>query len=276
MHQRADYSGVERRVVPRRRHTPLADLTFAAWRHASRLVGGVRKTLGLVLLTGAVLAVSGVWAFTRVAENVREGATSAVDEAALRWVGAHRITVPWMEHAMVEITALGTAVVVLAVVGISALFLFLTHHRYSAGLLLVSTGGGIVLNSLLKLGFQRPRPDVIEWGTHAMSSSFPSGHAMSAAIAYGTVGWLAARLAPGRRSRLAILLVAALLVVLISLSRIWLGVHYPSDVLAGFLVGIAWAGFCMVCLEAMVIYARRRAPAVLEDERPPEEERKAG
>lgn len=259
-------AALDRRHERRGRHALLFDLLFAAWRRALGIAGNVHKALGLVLIAGAVLALAGAFAFARVAELVHRGSTQAFDDAVLQWVGAHRV--PILEQIFVEITALGTAVVVIAVVGIAALFLSLTHHRWSAVLLLVSTIGGILLNTALKLGFNRPRPQLIEWGTHAVTTSFPSGHAMSASIVYGTVAWLAARLAEKRRTQILVLVVALVLIILISASRVYLGVHYPSDVLAGTLVGLAWAGFCMASLEAFLLYARRRAPKVLHEEHP--------
>jgi undecaprenyl-diphosphatase len=128
----------------------------------------------------------------------------------------------------------------------------------------VATVGGLLLDLVLKMGFNRPRPQVFTWGTHAVSSSFPSGHAMSATVVYSTVAYLATRLQKSRTGRTATRLAAAVLIVLICFSRVYLGVHYPSDVIAGMVVGIAWASFCMATLEAAQLYAKRNAPAMVE------------
>jgi undecaprenyl-diphosphatase len=157
---------------------------------------------------------------------------------------------------------------VLVAVAVSGMFLWLSNHRYSALLLFISTSGGILLNHLLKAGFSRPRPQIVEWGTTVVSSSFPSGHAMSSAVVYGTVAYLAGRLQRRRLHRVITMLLAGLLIVLISVSRLYLGVHYPSDVLAGVIIGLAWAGFCMATLEAIQVYGRTREPKVLEHEEP--------
>jgi undecaprenyl-diphosphatase len=93
---------------------------------------------------------------------------------------------------------------------------------------------------------------------------------MSAAVIYSTIAYLAARLQRRRRARVATMTLAALLVLLVCASRVYLGVHYPSDVLAGTVVGLAWAAFCMATLETVQVYARRNAPQVLEDETEPE------
>ena len=194
------------------------------------------------------------------------GSTQAFDFAVLRWLGAHRM--PTLDSVMLEITSLGTSSVVAMVVGVAALFLWLNQHKHSAILLFVATFGGVILNNLLKLGFGRPRPEVITWATTATFYSFPSGHAMSATIVYSTVAYLAARLQRTRAARIAITLVAAIIIFLICLSRLYLGVHYPSDVLAGIIIGLAWAGFCMSTLEVIQLYARRNAPQLLREEHP--------
>lgn len=230
--------------------------------HSRTVLGG----LGIFLIAGIVVAAFLTWVFGEFAEGVMAGSTQAFDETVLRWVSTHHT--PAMDKAMLEITALGTGVVVFMIVGVAALFLTLTRHKYSALLLLVATAGGGLLNLVLKLRFDRPRPHVFEWGIQAMSSSFPSGHAMSAAIVYSTVAYLAARLQKRLWARWLTLFGAAIVIILISASRLYLGVHYPSDVLAGVIVGVAWAAFCMATLEAIQRFSERQAPDVARDEAP--------
>jgi len=239
-----------------------------ALRASTRRIRDVRAAVGVFVLVGATLAVVNTWLFAWVASRVRHGRTQAFDDAVLRYVGAHRV--PLLENAMLEITFLGTGTVVLMIAFVAALFLWLTRHRYSAALLVAATVGAVVLNNVLKQFFDRPRPQIITWGTHALTTSFPSGHAMSAAVVYTTIAYLAARLQQRHRARVVTMSLAALLVLLVSASRVYLGVHYPSDVLAGTVVGLAWAGFCMATLEAVQLWARRNAPQVLEDEAEPE------
>ncbi len=168
---------------------------------------------------------------------------------------------------MLEITALGTGLVVMTIVVVAATFLYLTDHRYSALLLLIATLGGEVLNTILKAHFDRPRPQVFAWATTAFDSSFPSGHAMNSVIVYGTVAYLAARLQKTRLARNITRTIALTLVLLISFSRVYLGVHYPSDVLAGVTIGLAWAAFCMASLEAVRVFAERFKPRELKHEK---------
>lgn len=242
------------------------DVLFKGLRWVARHVHNAYATFGLFLLIGATLAIAGTWGFAQLARHVSAGKTQSFDEAFLQWIGSHRADT--VTAVMLDITALGTSSVVMMIVAIAALFLWLNQHRQSALLLIFTTFGGIILNNLLKLGFARPRPDVITWVTQAKLSSFPSGHAMSATIVYGTVAYLAARLQRTHASRVAVMATALVVIFLIAISRLYLGVHYPSDVLAGIVVGIAWVGFCMAALEAVQLYARRNAPELLRTEHP--------
>jgi undecaprenyl-diphosphatase len=229
---------------------------------AHTVVGG----LGVFLVGAIIICGFATWIFGELAETVMAGKTQAFDESVLRWFGAHHTK--FLDGAMLEITALGTGTVVMMIVAISALFLALTRHRYSALLLLVATAGGLALNLILKMFFDRPRPHVITWGTNAVSSSFPSGHAMSATIVYSTVAYLAARLHARAWERWVTMTIAAVVIILISASRLYLGVHYPSDVLAGGIVGLAWAAFCMATLEAIQRFSQRSMPEIKKDEEP--------
>lgn len=263
-------TGEERRAEPRAWWQRISSPVYKSLRLALRKAHGVKAALGMVLIAGFVVVVVATLGFMALADEVREGKTQMFDEGVMAFLGAHRIA--WVERSLVEITALGTGLVVMMIVGVATLLLWHTHHRYSAVLLLVSNGGALVLNNLLKLGFDRERPQVFEWVTHATSSSFPSGHAMSSATVYATVAYLAARLQRTWWARTLTFIAAALLIGLISLSRLYLGVHYPSDVAAGILIGLAWAAFCMATLEAILTLGRRRAD-VRRNERPAAEER---
>jgi len=228
--------------------------------------GSLLGALGIFLIAGVIVAAFFTWVFSELAERVMSGGTQAFDEAILRWMAAHHSKA--LTSTMLEITTLGTGTVLLMIVCVAALFLTLTKHKYSALLLLVATGGGLLLDMVLKLQFNRPRPHVFIWGTQAFGSSFPSGHAMGATITYSTVAYLAARLHRRAWARWITMLIALLVIFLIGVSRMYLGVHYPSDVLAGAIMGLAWAGFCMATLEAIQRFAERRAPELKQAEEP--------
>ena len=246
----------DRRAAPRP-GGPLQSLLTSAVLLARSRLHTLRAALGAVVLAAAAAAGLLAVVFAWIANRVRAGSTQAFDEGVLRWVGAHRI--PWLEATMLELTFLGTGTVVVTIAGVAGLFLALTRQRTAAALLLWSTLGAILLNNVLKTLFVRPRPELFSWGTHVRTTSFPSGHAMSAAAIYGTVAFLAARLATQRRTRTAIYVGAALIVCIVAASRVYLGVHYPTDVAAGLVVGLAWAAFCTAALEtAQQLSTRRR------------------
>jgi undecaprenyl-diphosphatase len=256
----------ERRAVQRGPLAASSDPIYAALRASATKANSLVGTLGIFLVVGLIVAVSGTGLFVMLAGHVRSGKTQAFDESVIRWLGAHHTGT--LDAVMVEITALGTGAVVMMIVAVAALFLVLTQHKYSAILLLASTAGGIVLDGVLKLGFNRPRPSIFVPSVHTVSSSFPSGHAMSAAIVYTTVAYLAARLHKRKWARWLVMMTAFIVIALISFSRLYLGVHYPSDVLAGIAIGLAWAGFCMAILEAIQKFAVRADPQVQKMEKP--------
>ncbi len=247
---------------PRLRGDPAFKALDALFDRAGSFLGA----LGIFLVAGVVVAATGTWVFSELAEYVMAGGTQVFDEAVLGWVSTHQT--PVINEAMLEITALGTTTVVMMIVGVAALFLTLTRHKYSALLLLVATGGGSLLDLILKLRFDRPRPHIFSWGTQVFSSSFPSGHAMSAAIVYSTVAYLATRLQRRRWARWLTMLFAAFVILLICTSRVYLGVHYPSDVVAGVVIGFSWAAFCMATLEGIQRFSERHAPELVKDEMP--------
>jgi len=228
--------------------------------------GSFLGALGIFLVAGVIVAAFLTWVFSELAERVMSGGTQAFDESILRWMSAHHSKA--LTSTMLEITTLGTGTVLLMIVCVAALFLTLTKHKYSALLLLVATGGVLLLDMVLKLQFNRPRPHVFIWGTQAFGSSFPSGHAMGATVTYSTVAYLAARLHRRSWARWLTMLMALVVIFLIGVSRMYLGVHYPSDVLAGAIMGLAWAAFCMATLEAIQRFAERRAPELKQAEEP--------
>ena len=254
----------ERRADPRSRFDLARDVLYGTLRTIARHANNFYAALGIYLVSGAVLAIACTWLFVELASHVQSGATQSFDDNVMRWMGIHRIE--WIERSLLEITALGTGLVLMMIVIIASLFLVATQHRFSAFLLLVASAGGLILNTMLKSTFDRPRPRLFEWLTNPSGSSFPSGHAMGSAIVYFTVAYLIARLEKRRWMRAITITTSLLLVLLISVSRLYLGVHYPSDVIAGMVIGLAWAGFCLAGLEAVRVFGLRFRPKVLEQE----------
>jgi undecaprenyl-diphosphatase len=205
------------------------------------------------LETGFVLALmtiaGGIFAFVRIADEVREGETHVFDQRlllALRQPGdpAQPIGPWWLQAMMRDITSLGGTTILTLILVVSVGYLVMERKRGAALFLLLSVGGGTLLSSLLKIGFDRPRPDLVAHLVDVRSLSFPSGHAMLSAVTFLTIGVLLARTSPRRRVKAYIVGVCVLLTLAIGVSRVFLGVHWPTDVLAGWAVGAAWAMGC--------------------------------
>lgn len=204
-------------------------------------------------LLALALCAAGLFGFSLLVDAVDAGEGRRFDEAvllALRQPGnpGEPIGPAWLKLTMADITALG-GIPVLAVFGTVALgYLLLARQGRAVLLLLVSLPGGLVLNTLLKRGFDRPRPELVAHMVEVHTTSFPSGHAMLSAIGYLTLGALLAGAATEKRRRFYILGVAVALTLLIGASRVYLGVHWPTDVLAGWCLGAAWAVGCWLAL----------------------------
>jgi undecaprenyl-diphosphatase len=216
---------------------------------------------GLELGSVAVLGLAGgaLFAFLKLAGEIREGDTHRFDEAillALRQPGdlAEPIGPPWLKQVMTDLTALGGFTVLGLLTLVSIFYLLMDGKRRAAILLAVSIGGGTILSTLLKSGFDRPRPELVAHMVEVHTLSFPSGHAMLSAVTYLTLGVLLARLSPRRAVKAYVVGVAVLLTLLVGCSRVFLGVHWPTDVVGGWCVGAAWA---LLCWQVAVILQRR-------------------
>ncbi|MCP8937377.1 phosphatase PAP2 family protein [Alsobacter sp. SYSU M60028] len=198
-----------------------------------------------LLLVGPVLLL----AFMKLAVDVEEGDTKAFDRYVLllfRRPGdpSTPIGPAWLQEMARDVTSLGSVAmlgfVFFAVLG----YLVLARRRAAALLMMVAVGGGQVLSSVLKVSFERARPEIVPHAARVFTASFPSGHAMLSAVTYLTIGALLTRLLKNRRERIYVLSLAVLLTVLVGTSRVYLGVHWPTDVLAGWFVGASWALIC--------------------------------
>lgn len=198
------------------------------------------------ILAIIVAAASALWVFIEVAEEVIEGEAHAVDSAILAILGVtggvDALLGPlWLQAAARDVTALGSFPVLGLVVLAVSVFLILARKLRTAAFVVIATVSGALASSLLKYLFSRPRPDLFPHGDYVVSASFPSGHAMISALVYLTLGALLARIVPRRRLKLYVMIVALTLTLLIGVSRVYLGVHWPTDVLAGWAAGAGWA-----------------------------------
>lgn len=208
-----------------------------------------RDRTELLLLLGTLALLGIILVILTLAGEVLEGDTLDFDKrmlAALRKADnpAQPIGPAWLEMAAFDITALGGPTVlgmtVLAIVG----FLILQGMYRNAAFVFLASVGGWMLNDLLKEVFARPRPQVVPHLRQVMSLSFPSGHALTSAAVYLTLGALLMRVAQSRLAKFYCMFIAMLVTLLVGATRVYLGVHYPTDVLAGWLIGISWALFC--------------------------------
>jgi undecaprenyl-diphosphatase len=211
------------------------------------------------LLVPAVLLICFAWFFLEIADDVLEGETRQFDEGLLLSFrsAADRndpLGAPWVEELARDVTGLGSTVVLTVLALTVAGFLLMKRKRHLAAYLAAAVFTGIVASSLLKSGFDRPRPDLVAHGQAVYTSSFPSGHSMMSAVAYLTLGTLLAGAISGRASRIYVMSLAVLLTLSIGVSRVYLGVHWPTDVLAGWAAGAGWAIGCWCVAE----YLRRR------------------
>ncbi|MBZ9822243.1 phosphatase PAP2 family protein [Mesorhizobium sp. CA4] len=212
-----------------------------------------------VLLAGLVIA-GGLWGLVELLELARATTPHAFDTEillAFRHAGQpdSPIGPPWLEGAVRDVTALGSTAVLVLITTATILYLLLIRRPSTALFMFAAVAGGQVLSSLLKFEVDRPRPDLVSHLVNETSLSFPSGHAMLSAVTYLTLGSLTARFLPDRRTKVFVLGLAVLTTVLVGASRVYLGVHWPSDVLAGWCAGFAWA---MLCWLAARLLQRRK------------------
>ena len=206
-------------------------------RHSFSLLARLGRYELAMLLCVAVLS-GGVWGFVALADEVTEGDTQTVDESLLLALRnpvdlSDPIGPGWVE-------AMG------------ALGYLLLAGRYRAALFAaIAVPGGILLSTVMKLGFDRPRPDLVPHEAMVYTASFPSGHSMMSAVTYLTLAALLTRVQPALRLKAYLLILAILLTLLVGISRVYLGVHWPTDVLAGWTAGASWAALCWIVMRWM-------------------------
>jgi undecaprenyl-diphosphatase len=199
-----------------------------------------------VLLAFAGIA-CGFWLFVFIAGEVTEGKTKNIDETlllAMRNPDRTPIGSLAMQDAARDVTALGGATFLTLLTIATGGFLLLDGKKHLGLFLYGAVGSGLLFNLLLKEFFHRPRPDIVPHAAYASSTSFPSGHSMLSAVTYLTLGALLARSQRRKRLKAYFLLLAILITLLVGISRVYLGVHWPTDVLAGWVAGASWAICC--------------------------------
>jgi len=202
--------------------------------------------------------------FVALAGKVMEGDTLAFDTKILR---AFRQTADpstpigprWIEPALLDLTALGGPTVLGLLVVSVAGFLTLQRRYGTALFIFVTSSTGVLVGSAMKALFMRPRPTIVPQLRPVAETSFPSGHAMQSAIVFLTLGALLMRIAVGRLTKLYCFVMAMLLTFLVGVSRVYLGVHYPTDVLGGWIVGMLWASTCWLAAQYLDVGRQKRS-----------------
>lgn len=196
------------------------------------------RKAGLALFASLALAAGVLVFLSWLAEEVMEGDTRLFDEAVRTAINRH--SGPRLTDAMLVVTYFGSTVVVSSLCVCAVVGLYLMKRRRAALLLLVTMVGAAVLNATLKLSFHRARPGPFFDIVAPTSYSFPSGHALFSFCLFGTLAAVVSRRVRGARARVVVWVSAAITVTLVGLSRIYLGVHYPSDVFAGYAAAFVW------------------------------------
>ena len=212
-----------------------------------------------LVLLAILLLVAGVWGFILIADEVREGGTQKFDDWAIRSLRraddpATPIGPPWLNEAARDVTALGGVTFLTLLTFFVAGYLLMVRKYHAMWLVLIATFSGLAASTVLKHFFHRPRPELVPHLSYVYTSSFPSGHSMMSAITYLTLGTLLARLTPGWAVKIYLVACALFVTGLIGISRVYMGVHYPTDVLAGWTAGLVWAILCWLAAR----YLQRR------------------
>lgn len=263
----------ERRATAR--HGPAAATQDAVYESIRWIVDHVRSlSAALGFFLGGALAISAATLalFSWIAYAVAAGATQRIDGAVVELMRAN--AAPAWDWLALAGAALGSGMAMWVVLILGTVLLWRSRRHYSVLLLWAALLGGRVLNHALKTWFARPRPEAVDWHVELFgrslefptSFSFPSGHATTAVVVFGTVAYLVARLEPTPTQRRWTLGGAGALILLIGWSRLYMGVHYLSDVIAGYLSGLLWATLVALAIEVIRYFAEVR-PDVAEEER---------
>lgn len=212
------------------------------------IIPSIRRAIGrrpeMVALAGFGAVSLILLAILKLASEIMEGETAAFDIALLRVMRAASQEGTPLTSIMLGITHMGDGVTLTMLVLLVVGFLFAARKHGMAAFLIVAATVGTLLVQCLKQWVDRPRPEVVAHWTTFSSASFPSGHAANSAIIYLTLAVLIARSVASNGVRIYVVVSAMLLTFLIGLSRLYLGVHWPTDVLSGWILGTGWALFC--------------------------------
>lgn len=232
--------------------------------YTDRLLKGMHEFRGATIpvILVAIIAL-GLYVFVEIADEVAEAEIRDLDSWLLLFFRdpsdvSVAIGPPWLAESVAEITALGGYTLIVIIIASVVGFLLVAGHNGPALYVVLSVSLGTVVSTLLKTLYERPRPDIVEHLVTTHTASFPSGHATMSAVVYLTLASIIMRMVDSVRLRVYVLLVAIVLTVMIGLSRIYLGVHWPSDVIAGWALGAAWASLAWLVVTILRKWRRAR------------------
>lgn len=203
----------------------------------------------ITILFLLLVIVCGLWGFIEITDEVVEGEKLSYDEwilVMMRDNYGSPIGPNWLQELVKNITVLGSTTILILVLTSVIGFLVLQGNYKSAILIFVTSCVGVCLVVLLKNTLGRPRPEVISHLVEVSSQSFPSGHTTMSAVVYLSLASMLAHIQERKRVKIYSIGIAILLTFAVGISRIYLGVHYPSDVLAGWALGLSWASICWI------------------------------
>ena len=212
---------------------------------------------GSYLLLGGIFCVLATFGFGWLAKGIFADQFVAFDKGIITWL--HSYWGPLTDQIMLFFTTMGSTLILALWVILAAAALLRKGRWIDAGGLVVAAGGAGIANQALKEIFKRVRPDLFPGPFHLTSYSFPSGHSMGSIAVYGMLAFVIVRLLRRRSHQVAVILAAALIVICVGLSRVYFDVHYPTDVLGGFLAGGTWLAITIGIVQAAEWHARRKA-----------------
>lgn len=218
--------------------------------HTQQKKAAVRITWHLVLGVLVSLAASGVFAWLWDQVKDRDRVTTGFDRAVLTWMHTHQA--PWATTLATGLAFMGSPPVIVGIAFVSAIIGFFWRKLRGAAwtLPIAVVGAGLIIQGI-KMTFHRPRPTLFSPLLHEGGYSFPSGHSLIAIVVYGLIGYFVMHLFHAHRARIAVGIVTVLLILLIGISRPYVQVHYPTDVLAGWTVGLPWLMTCIAIHEGL-------------------------
>ncbi|AQT67604.1 phosphatidylglycerophosphatase B [Anaerohalosphaera lusitana] len=221
----------------------------------------------IMIFAAMVICAGGLWGFIEVVDEVYESDTQPMEEKILQTFRdpedpAAMRGPDWLRKTVQSISATGNSTVLILVVLVTCGYLFISGNHKAMWTVLITVCGGAFLVFALKGLFDRPRPDIVPHLAEVTTASFPSGHAAISTIVYATLGAVVCRVLPTHTLRIYTIAVAATMAFLIGCSRVLVGVHYPTDVLGGWMLGLAWAAACWL----VVLYLQRRGMVESEDD----------